>query len=373
MGMSEMLNPVLDIYPVPKFNAFLMMRFTKSKTHRQIWDSIKREAERYAINVLRADDRNYHDYLWENVKCYMRACDYGIAVFDKHQDPLFNPNVCMEVGFMLSILGAKNGENRANKILLLKDKGLSDLHTDVKGLFYRTFDAATPAESLESPMREWLRDIGIAKRPNEKLVIFVSEGGQDRCAMAKIIANKLFEQRKPGFSLRFESMAAFFRGAVASSPLAREVVRDYYNEDLLASHRVMKKCDGMIEDADLILVMEKKFTRLFPAEKTRVITKFFGGSGDVRDPWKPKDERRADYQECFYQLLSLMEGRQSKLLDALNDADGKRARLMSVRPESRGTTSSLLLSASTFVLGWLLGQTLSSRPNVQPESHQGDC
>jgi len=79
---------------------------------------------------------------------------------------------------------------------------------------------------------------------------------------------------------------------------------------------VMRKCDGIVEDADLILIMEERFLSLFPAEKTRLITQFFGQSGNIADPYPSTVV--ADYERCFNQLRVLIEDNRSKILTFLS-------------------------------------------------------
>jgi nucleoside 2-deoxyribosyltransferase len=300
-------NPVLRRFPKQKFNAFLMMRFRPGKQYKIIVETLEEEADRYAINLLRADNQSYSSDLWENVRLYMNACDLGIAVFEQLEIQDFNPNVSLELGYMLA---------NARAVLLLKEKNLTSLPTDIVGKLYQEFDANDLEPSIRAAVRRWFRDIGIAKGHREKLVVFVSAAGKDRCAMAKVIAESLFKEREAPFPLRFVSMAASRGNAVTASPYSREAVTNYYKEDRLASHRVMRRCDGIIEDADLILVMEAQFLQRFPAEKTFLITEFFGKSGNIDDPWPSKVV--ADYERCFNQLRVLIEDNPERILAFLS-------------------------------------------------------
>jgi protein-tyrosine-phosphatase len=307
LEVSKSKNPVLKKFPSPKFNLFLMMRFDKGEQYQAIFKTLKNEAGRYAINLLRADDQTYASDLWENVKACMTACELGIAVFEQLQIQDFNPNVSLELGYMLAI---------GRGVLLLKERSLKSLPSDIAGRLYQEFDANDLEPSIRAAVRRWFRDIGIAKAAEEKLVVFVSAAGKDRCAMAKVIAESLFKEREAPFPLRFVSMAASRGNAVTASSYSKQAVQNYYKDDLLASHRVMRRCDGIVEDADLILVMEAQFLQLFPAEKTFLITEFFGKSGDIDDPWPSKVV--ADYERCFNQLRVLIEDNPEKILAFLS-------------------------------------------------------
>jgi protein-tyrosine-phosphatase len=161
--------------------------------------------------------------------------------------------------------------------------------------------------------------VGIAKSGTQKLVLFVSHGGTCRCAMSKIVANRAFAGRLLPFRLRFESMAAKFGNAVNASYGARQAIKDAFGEDLLESHRVMKRNDGIVEDADLILVMEESLMTGLPIGKTRLITEFFGDHGTVRNPWQDNDDAgaRDRYRDCLAQLRLLIESHGDKLIQAL--------------------------------------------------------
>lgn len=305
-------NPVLVDHPKAAFNAFLMMRFDDTPVNREVVAEVRASLSRYAISVLRADQQSYADSLWDNVRLYMDACDLGIAVFDQTASRDFNPNVSLELGYMMA-----SGKKR---LLLLKDRTLPKMPSDLVGHLYKEFDPADVTRTVRLATISWLRDVGIAKSSAQKLVVFVSHGGTCRCAMSKIISQRAFAGRSLPFRLRFESMAAKFGNAVHASNGARQAIREAFGEDLLESHRVMKRNDGIIEDADIILVMEESLVPGLPAAKTRLITEFFGDHGTVQNPW-PDDEdegARERYRNCLTQLRSLIEPHGDKLILALS-------------------------------------------------------
>jgi protein-tyrosine-phosphatase len=303
-------NPVLADYPKAAFNAFLMMRFEDTLVNRDVVAEVRASLSRYAISVLRADQQSYADSLWENVRLYMDACDLGIAVFDQTASRDFNPNVSLELGYMMA-----SGKKR---LLLLKDRHLPRLPSDLVGHLCKEFDPTDVAPTVRLATLSWLRDVGIAKSTAQKLVLFVSHGGTCRCAMSKIIARRAFAGRSLPFSLRFESMAAKYGNAVHASSGARQAIQDAFGDDLLQSHRVMKRNEGIIEDADLILVMEESLMPGLPAGKTRLITEFFGDHGTVQNPWPDGDAGARDrYRNCLTQLQSLIEPHANTLVQAL--------------------------------------------------------
>lgn len=139
-------------YPAGTKTAFIVMQFGETKLHGDIVTCIKDTLKKYNITALRADDKQYLDDLFPNVKVYMHACDFAIAVFDRITEDDFNPNVSLEVGYMFGI-----GKN----VLLLKDKTLKSLPTDLTGKLYKEFDTTDVENTMPTQIEKWLSDKGI--------------------------------------------------------------------------------------------------------------------------------------------------------------------------------------------------------------------
>lgn len=161
---------------------------------------------------------------------------------------------------------------RERKVLLLKERNIPCLPSDMLGHLYQEFDNHDISSTIESAVHTWLRDIDVVKARHEKLVVFVSYGSTCRCAMSKIVARRAFAGRTLPWSLRFESMASVFGNRTCASDGARNAVMEAFGQDYLASHRVMSRNAGIIDDADLILVMGKDLAKGLPPHKTFVIT-----------------------------------------------------------------------------------------------------
>ena len=102
-------------------------------------------------------------------------------------------------------------------------------------------------------------------------------------------------------------MASQYGNAVHASNGARRAVLEAFGTDLLESHKVMKSNKGIIDDADLILVMEESLIGNLPPHKTWLITEFFGRSGDVANPWPDYNTTApARYRSCLAELRSLI-------------------------------------------------------------------
>ncbi|MNR18345.1 hypothetical protein D3C85_1350690 [compost metagenome] len=138
-------------YPLGTKTAFIIMQFGNTKPHADVVNCIRDTLAVHGIIALRADDKEYMDDLFANIKTYMHACDFGIAVFDRITEDDFNPNVSLEVGYMMGM---------GKDVLLLKDQTLRNLHTDLAGRLYKQFDTRDTQGSMPAPINKWLADKG---------------------------------------------------------------------------------------------------------------------------------------------------------------------------------------------------------------------
>ena len=99
--------------------------------------------------------RKYTDDLWDNVLTYIYGCNQAIAIFDQVNLRDFNPNVALEVGFLLA---------QCKRVLLLKDKAIPVMPTDIVGKIYRPFDTYSPSITIPPQIIRWLQDYGIGAR-----------------------------------------------------------------------------------------------------------------------------------------------------------------------------------------------------------------
>jgi hypothetical protein len=150
--IRESLPRFLADHPDAGKAAFIMMRFARTSAHKKITKAIEEALGQYGIAGLRADDKEYHADLLPNILTYLHGCGFGIAVFERIEADEFNPNVALEVGYMLSL---------GKHVCLLKDQTLRTLHTDLIGKLYRTFDPQNPAGTIPGQLTQWMQDKGI--------------------------------------------------------------------------------------------------------------------------------------------------------------------------------------------------------------------
>lgn len=142
-------------YPDPRKSAFIIMRFGSTPRHNNILQAIKKTLNRHEIIALRADDKVYADDLMPNIRTYMHGCGFGIAVFERIESDQHNPNVALEVGYMLAL---------GKRICLLKDKSLARLPTDIIGSMYYEFDTDNIESTIQESIDRWLTQRGIIKK-----------------------------------------------------------------------------------------------------------------------------------------------------------------------------------------------------------------
>lgn len=139
-------------YPQPSPLGFLIMRFTATKPFEGIVSVIKQTAQEHDVVVIRADENDFHADLWGNVRTLLHACSFGIAVYDRIDTNEPNANIGLEVGYLMAM----------NKpVLLLKDKSLATLQSDLAGKLYKPFDPHDPEGTIPKQLESWLKDNGI--------------------------------------------------------------------------------------------------------------------------------------------------------------------------------------------------------------------
>lgn len=109
------------------------------------------------MNAVRASDRDYTTSLWTNVEVYLTGCKYGIAVFEDIDVRDFNPNVALELGYMMG---------RGKRTLLLKEQRLRTLPADVVDRLYKPFDSYHIPTTVAAEVERWIDvDLKLAYAP----------------------------------------------------------------------------------------------------------------------------------------------------------------------------------------------------------------
>ncbi|MFM9903516.1 MAG: hypothetical protein ACKVQJ_02965 [Pyrinomonadaceae bacterium] len=136
-------------YPDPLKVAFIMMKFGNTDAHIKVVKGIKDALSPHGITAVRADEKEYNADLFPNILTYLFGCGFGIAVFERIERDDFNPNVSLEVGYMMAM---------GKHVCLLKDMTLPSLHTDLVGRLYRPFDPQNAEASIPPQLTSWMKD-----------------------------------------------------------------------------------------------------------------------------------------------------------------------------------------------------------------------
>ncbi len=154
-----------------------------------------------------------------------------------------------------------------------------------------------------------------------KLLVFLSSGGTCRDPMAKAITERVLQGLSLPFKVRIEAMALGPLSKECASYAARNAIREIYGEDLLVRHTPKRVTREELDEADLVLVMDRSLlmSKILPPQKTYVFKEFFGLSGDVVDPWPDgKDQASLSrYRECAEEMKSIVEANTDRLVQAL--------------------------------------------------------
>ncbi len=135
------------------------MQFGKSVAHESILRAVRGALDPHGFVALRADDKQYHDDLFFNMLTYVYGCRFAIAIFERIEDEHFNPNVSLEVGYMLGL---------GKPVCYLKDRTLRTLQSDLIGKLYQEFDPLTCDKTIPTAIWKWMQDKGFLVQAVEK-------------------------------------------------------------------------------------------------------------------------------------------------------------------------------------------------------------
>ena len=139
---------------VSNYTAFIMMQFGSGKAYDSIVLATKKAFKEFGITAIRADDKSYHPDVYYNIMTYLHGAGIGIAIFDRIQSDIYNPNVSLELGYMLAL---------GKPLCLLKDQTLPRLPTDIVGRLYVSFDTHNPKATITAGVTKWLEERGYYK------------------------------------------------------------------------------------------------------------------------------------------------------------------------------------------------------------------
>jgi protein-tyrosine-phosphatase len=160
--------------------------------------------------------------------------------------------------------------------------------------------------------------------PRRKTVVFLSAGGTCRDPIAKTILARLLEGTTLGQHVDIRAAGLGPLSAKEASYAARYAIREMYGQDLLASHRPELLTQELVDQADLILAMDKALLltpgKTLPAGKAFVLKEFLGLQGDVVDPWPDGKDTSTlmRYRSCAEELRTILTTHIGRFVDVLS-------------------------------------------------------
>jgi hypothetical protein len=137
-------------------SVFVMTKFPNKDLRQQTDDDrklerviavVRRAVEEKGFVARLADDKFFHNTLWNNVEIYMLGCAKGIAIAENKYGANVNPNVAMEWGWMRSA---------RKDVLYLLERDFKNERADFTGLLSEPFSWDFPEKDIETAIDRWL-------------------------------------------------------------------------------------------------------------------------------------------------------------------------------------------------------------------------
>src|ERR1043165_8609615 len=132
-------------------NVFVIMRYAPTSPFVKIENTIKETLQRFGLKAVLARDVILHQQIWNHIRFCMEHSRYAIVVFENILQPDFNPNITLELGYMLAL---------KRPCLILKDDSMDKLHTDIIGHLYTPFNVHKVKETVGGAIEKWLMRLG---------------------------------------------------------------------------------------------------------------------------------------------------------------------------------------------------------------------
>lgn len=145
--LSPFIERFLAEHREPQRCGLVIMRFDDTRAHRAVLEAVRATCGQRGLSILRADDHRFSEDLLTNVRTYMHCCAFGVAVMERISAQEHNPNVALEIGYMLAL---------GKPVCLLKDRTLTALQSDLVGRLVNEFDVQDPAGSVSATLDSWL-------------------------------------------------------------------------------------------------------------------------------------------------------------------------------------------------------------------------
>jgi len=118
-----------------------------------------------------------------------------------------------------------------------------------------------------------------------KKVLFVCGGNTCRSPIAKIILERMLRERGLENKISVDSAAKCTPTHPTATQKAKQVIKELYGKDLLASHKSKSLNQMNLDDFHLILTMKRTHKHDLPTDKTFTLKEYAGIEGNILDPY----------------------------------------------------------------------------------------
>jgi hypothetical protein len=151
-ALREGAEKFFALYPDPSTMVFVAMQFGSSASHTvladRIYGAIRKSLLFRGLRSIRADERHFSRMLLDNVLTQIWCCGRFVSVFERVETDAFNPNVSLEVGYAMAL---------RRDVLLLKERTLRALPTDLVGALYSSFNIHDIDPTIDTALAHWLQ------------------------------------------------------------------------------------------------------------------------------------------------------------------------------------------------------------------------
>ncbi|MGC2110215.1 MAG: hypothetical protein WA655_11910 [Candidatus Korobacteraceae bacterium] len=135
-------------------NIFVIMRYGLGDVYKNLERLIRETVQSYGFEAVLAKDKLFWSDKWRNIEFFMQHARYGIVVLEQMQEPQLNPNVTVEMGYMLGL---------GKPCLLLRERSFHALPGDLLNQLYEPFDSGQLRKTVTQSIETWLRKLGHQK------------------------------------------------------------------------------------------------------------------------------------------------------------------------------------------------------------------
>jgi hypothetical protein len=243
-------------------NVFVIMRYGLEPPFAEIENTITETLQRFGLKAVVARDVSFHQQLWNNVRFCMDHSRYAIIVFERILEPAYNPNIAIELGYMIGLKRPR---------LILKDHSIQVLPTDIIGQLYTEFNSYKAKETIAVAIERWLEKLGHSSIKPAEVITASTEIEANIKRTRRIIAE--LSARTTDSTLLLNKLIV--RQAATMSSLAisdKERYEDNKYHELLLEER--KAMESLLKEGAVVRLIISPDTQVHRVRLKLTTTKF---------------------------------------------------------------------------------------------------